>query len=279
MGGSGKTPACLMIYYMLQQIKGLYKPAFLSRGYGRESRGSIRVNQSHSARDVGDEALVLADHGPAYVTENRLEGAEMSLRDHIDCLILDDGYQSRQLAHDINILVINSFDGFGNKKLFPAGPLREPLQSGISRADIILFIEDPRGIKINLRDYNMPAENIFTCKVKTKSDHIDKNQKFIAFTGIGRPDKFFESLKQEGFYLLDKKAYPDHHVYTDADFYELEMMTKDTNVKFITTEKDFVKLSDNFKKNVYCLEISLESTQPGKLCQRLEYLLSSKEIA
>mgnify|MGYP006292924381 CR=1 FL=1 len=172
-GGAGKTPAACLVMDLIKQDKIFAAPAFLSRGYGRQSHQNFKAQRHHHVSETGDEAQILAEYAPVYLAKNRIESLKLALRDDVDCIIMDDGYQNTDIIQDLKILVVNSYDGCGNKYLIPAGPLREPLNKGLEKADMIFFIQDPRGNNLKSDILNKSGKPAFNLEMSFQTDHID----------------------------------------------------------------------------------------------------------
>ena len=135
-GGTGKTPVALSIAKIL--TSEVYHPFFVSRGYGGKLQNIIVNNKKHSAKDVGDEPLLLSRQAPVVVDANRYNGAQLAIKEGADLIIMDDGFQNPSLYKDLSFLVFDGNYGIGNGKIIPAGPLRETFIQGIKRADAII---------------------------------------------------------------------------------------------------------------------------------------------
>ncbi len=241
-GGSGKTPAAIAIANILRESGRYKKPFFLSRGYGGKKRPApVLVDPSiHGAKDVGDEPLLLCAHAPVVVCPNRYKAARFAENAGADILIMDDGMQNETLHKDLTFMVIDGQRGFGNGKVIPAGPLRETLASGLNKADaFILNGKDKTGAL-----YLLPGgKPIFSVEIATQEDaSFDTARKYIAFCGIGHPDRFYESLSGLGLNVIAHKSFPDHHAYRQKEIERLAGLARDSDAKLITTEKDYMRL-------------------------------------
>ncbi|MEM8915685.1 MAG: tetraacyldisaccharide 4'-kinase, partial [Pseudomonadota bacterium] len=135
VGGTGKTPTALAIADRLKH-SGM-DVHFLTRGYRGRLPGPLRVDLSHhDAGDVGDEPMLLAAHSPTWISKNRAAGAAEAVRDGANIIIMDDGFQNPHIQKDLSVVVIDGESGFGNGRVMPAGPLREPVMRGLGRADL-----------------------------------------------------------------------------------------------------------------------------------------------
>lgn len=257
-GGTGKTPVAVSIAQLLQQQHK--NPFFITRGYGGKLQ-DIKVSpQQHQASDVGDEPLLLARQANVIVNKDRVCAAQKAISDGADILIMDDGFQNPGLYKDKSFLVIDGQFGFGNELCIPAGPLREFLHLGIKRADALIILgKDCHNI--SRRFSHLP---IFYGTVTPIKPTIS-NPNIIAFAGIGRPEKFYNSLKECGFNLLKTIDFPDHHFYQKEELQTLIAEAHKLNALLYTTAKDFVKIPPALQKNFQVLEITISWQNPQEL--------------
>jgi len=255
-GGSGKTPVAIAIAQMLQ-AKGI-AVAFLSRGYGRRSSGAIRVDtHEHGADVVGDEALLLARIAPTVVAGDRAEGARLAERCGAEIIVMDDGHQNFSIAKDLSLVVVDGDGGFGNGRVIPAGPLREPVQQGLERADAAIVSGNGTP---SLSGFARPI-----LRARLASDQRLDGQTLIAFAGIGRPDKFFATLRVQGAELLETRAFADHHVYSVAEIATLKDHARESGARLITTEKDYVRLNADDRSNIDTLPVRAVFDDPAAI--------------
>ena len=254
MGGAGKTPAALAIGKILGQLSIRCK--YLTRGYGGIESGPIVVNpSSHTAEQVGDEPLLLAKVHPTIMSKNRAQGLALIKSKNTDAILMDDGYQNPTLEKALHILVIDGQRGFGNGYVFPAGPLREPLSMSLLRASAIIIIGDPsKQVTEALSALSCPIFKA-TLSIKPPKD-LEKN--LSAFAGIAFPEKFFNSLTEEGFTLLSTTPFCDHHLYEDLEIQALRRNSRHLDTSLVTTEKDYVRLNSAQKKFVIPIPVTLE---------------------
>lgn len=240
VGGAGKTQVALDI---LMRMQG--QPFALTRGYGGALAGPVLVQRgAHTAIDVGDEALLLAEAAPTIKAHDRVAGARLALAEGATAIVMDDGLQNPYLHKDLSLLVIDGGYGFGNGLLLPAGPLREPVARAASRCRAAVLIGDDETDALQQLPPDMPvlrASLLPDCAVPLGRCPV------IAFAGIGRPDKFFRSVLSLGAELVSRHAYPDHYVYEADDATELLSEAAHKGAKLVTTAKDFVKLPSNLK--------------------------------
>ena len=249
-GGTGKTILALALADLL--ISQGHSPAFISRGYGGALKGPLRVDpRIHSARDVGDEPLLLAARAPAYVGRNRAAAAALALG--ATHLILDDGLQNPDLEKDVTFLVIDGGVGFGNGRVIPAGPLREPVVAAAMRCTAAIIIgEDATGAARALPP-SLPIlrGNLFPNGLNLSGRSV------VGFAGIGRPEKFRASLVAAGAIVTDFISFPDHHPYSNSDIAGLRRQAETAAAVLVTTEKDLIRLAPADRPGILALGVAL----------------------
>ena len=257
-GGAGKTPVALAIARALA-ARGA-APHFLTRGYGGSERGPLRVDPSaHDAGRVGDEALLLAAAAPVWVARNRAAGALAAAANGAGIVVMDDGLQNFGVAKDYALLVIDGGFGFGNGRLMPAGPLREPLRNVMQRVDAIVIVGEDR---CNLRKDLQPPVLAARFVPLPGSESI-AGRPVVAFAGIGRPEKFFETLAGMDCDLVSVRRFPDHHAYTADEVMRCVEAAAAANAVAVTTEKDAVRIPPEARNMVEVLQVGLEWQNPA----------------
>lgn len=250
VGGAGKTPIAIAIAKML--LNEQKKVAFLSRGYkGRLDKVVVDSN-FHTASDVGDEPLLLCNSAPVIVSKNRAEGAKIAEKMGIDFLIMDDGFQNFTIRKDISILVFDGVFGIGNGLILPAGPMREKLDNALARADfVVISNEDKTGLG------KIITKPILKGEVQASEKKLEtlKKKRLLAFAGIGRPEKFLETLEKNCLDIVSFLPYPDHYCYKEKDLNYIFKKASEQNAEIITTSKDWVKIPKNFQSNIDYLPI------------------------
>jgi tetraacyldisaccharide 4'-kinase len=254
-GGAGKTPVALAVNESLMR-HGI-AAHFLSRGYGGREPGPLRVNPDlHSAADVGDEPLLLAQHAPTWIAHDRVAGAQAAVAAGAGAIVMDDGFQNPSLFKDISILVVDGGYGFGNGYVMPAGPLREDLGAAVDRADAIAIIgTDDASIEKHLGGRRPVIAARF---VPVIEDDDLSGQPVVAFAGIGRPEKFFETLSGMGCTLVATRSFADHHAYSADEVMRLIDTASAAGAIAVTTEKDATRLPLEARDMVRTLRVTLE---------------------
>ena len=251
-GGTGKTPLSLTIAERLIS-RGL-APAFLTRGYGADRRTPGWVEPAtETAREAGDEPLLLARVAPVFISPDRAAGARMieSRRPAIDVIVMDDGLQNPALAKDLRIALVDGHRGFGNGCVMPAGPLRASLELQLSLADVIVINEPSEG---DDAASNMPAGPaswlgerfpgpVLSARVAPSGDVAWLLGKpLIAFAGIANPQRFYALLATLGAEVMETRSFGDHHPFREAEARALLARAEALGAELVTTEKDQVRL-------------------------------------
>ena len=263
VGGAGKTPTAIAV---AQRLIALGRnPHILTRGYKGRLRGPIRVDvEAHSARDVGDEPLLLAAVAPTWVARDRVAGAKAAVAADADCLVLDDGFQNPSLIKDISIVVVDGAEGVGNGRRLPAGPLRETLASGFGRAQAVVIIgRDRTGISARV------PRSAAVLRARLAPDAADaaalRGRRVLAFAGLGRPDKFFDTLGEAGARVVKRNAFPDHHPYTTGEAEAMLAEALRLDAIPVTTAKDAVRLAPEQRARLRVLRVALACDRPEEL--------------
>lgn len=258
-GGTGKTP--VSEFLLKSALAAQKQPAYLSRGYGRKTKGFCVVTPDKGdANTFGDEALQVARKYsaiPVAVCENRIEGAlKLQQLFSFDTLILDDAFQHRKIYRDENWVIMDANDLPTHNCLLPAGNLRESL-SGLYRADVVVVnkvtdVTTLPTIRQQLRPYLSASCKVYFCRPKLGSAiafHTHrpslplKNLHAIVFCGIGNPHYFCQQLTQEGVVIEKTFFFPDHHSFTNENIKQIlsvyETLLDRPNLCIVTTEKDY----------------------------------------
>ena len=256
IGGTGKTSAAIEIMKILNQTK---KICFLTKGYGRKSKKDIYLNElnisNQNTVDTGDEALLLNKYGDVYISNNRAKAINTIIKLGYDAIILDDGFQDHLIFKNLNILCFDSKNWIGNNNLIPSGPLREPLKAIKEANFIVIKGEKNQIIENDIRKISPNIEIIYA-ENRIENNETLKNKNFIAFTGIGDPYSFFNTLLNNNIKIIKQIIYPDHFQFTEKNYKVLFQEAENNNCNLITTEKDWVRISKQFKDKVYYTKLS-----------------------
>ena len=239
LGGTGKTPLVSEIFKITKSLGK--NPAFVKKYYSY----------------LGDEIEMLKKIGTIFSSKNRTEAIESLIKNENDLAILDDGFQDFSINKNLSIVCFNQKQWIGNGFVIPSGPLRERL-SAVKRADCI-FINGQKDIKIENEIYKEKKNiKIYYSKYKPIDINKFKNKAIIAFAGIGNPTNFFDLLKENNLLLKEVFYYPDHYNFPQKELDNLINKAKVNNAILLTTEKDYFRINDNYKKNIEYLKIELE---------------------
>lgn len=240
-GGAGKTPTALTVADLVRQTGK--PPVFLTRGYGGRLAGPVVVDPTaHGAADVGDEALLLARKAPTIVARNRAAGAAMAVAQGAGAIVMDDGFQNPALAKTLSLVVVDMAVGLGNGRVIPAGPLRAPLNAQLALADGVVLIGDTLGagaIRLAASAHDVPT---LSARLRPLKGYNFAGRRVLAFAGIGRPEKFFSTMEDCGAEIVERRAFADHHTYTDREAAALIEDAARGDLQLVTTEKDHARL-------------------------------------
>ena len=256
VGGTGKTPLVGWLVRQLQQ-RGL-RVAVVSRGYGGDAgRGPLVVSEGHgpmvSPARCGDEPYLLARTLPdalVIVGSDRAGSARAALRLGARVIVLDDGFQHRRLARDLDIVLLDGARPLGNRRLLPAGTLREPA-SQLSRANLIVATrcssgESLRAIESEIRRHNASAPVLRAIDrargfFDRRGAPVAAPTRAVAFCAIGRPAAFRHDLEAQGVELVSFHPFRDHHRFTPRELQELSRMAERHHAALVATEKDLAR--------------------------------------
>ena len=271
LGGAGKTPVSAAIRQYL--LESNYRAATLSRGYRGKLEGPLRVDPaSHTAGETGDEPLMLAATGEAWISRDRPAGASAMREAGVDVVVLDDGHQNPTLLKTGSIVVIDAAEPFGNGYVFPKGPLREPVPEGLSRADAVVLMGDG----------DVPPEvarsGLEVLRARLAPVAPLPSGAYVAFAGIGRPQRFFDSLSSmPGVQLADAVPFPDHHMYSPSDISFLTKLASERGpAKLVTTAKDHIRLPHDFRRTVAVLPVEARFEDPAALSRLVDRILARR---
>ena len=268
-GGTGKTPIVAALAEAAQ--KRGWQPVILTRGHGGSTTGPLLINSNMTAQQVGDEAVMLRQNCPVVVSHNRADGARLISAKQIgDIIIMDDGMQNPGITKDQVLMVFNGRKGVENNRIIPAGPLRESLADGLTRADAVAITGvDETGLEKSIR--NIDPDTLIT-GIERRLDVRDVdfigNNPVIAFAGIGDNDGFFSMLEDAGITVKDRVGFADHHDYSADEIATLLSRAKDAGAILATTTKDITRVR-TMPETEDIVAIKLETNLPTSLLDRI----------
>jgi tetraacyldisaccharide 4'-kinase len=263
LGGTGKTPT--VIETVTRLIAMGKRPHVVSKGYKGRITGPARVEPTdHTANDVGDEPLLLAAFAPTWISKDRLAGARAAKAAGADVIVLDDGLQNPALAKDLTIMVVDAQMGFGNGQVFPAGPLREVIEDAVMKTDLLLTIGPKGDVHDDFRDKwaaikALPHASSSIEPLQTGMDW--QGMEVLAFAGIGRPEKFYHTLKDMGVKVKATRSFDDHQTLSTSLLARLENEAWQLGAQLVTTEKDAVRLPKEWQQKVLTVPVRLKIHQ------------------
>lgn len=271
-GGAGKTPTVIALIERLS-ARGR-KVHVVSRGYGGRLEGPVRVEDArHTAEEVGDEPLLLSAFAPVWVAKDRAAGVRAAEAAGAGVILLDDGFQSPSVRPSLGLVVVDAARGFGNGRCLPAGPLREPVSTGLARADLVLTIGDAAA-QAQFDAAWGPLDRPHLCGVlQPLAMGMDwKDQRVLAFAGIADPSRFFATLRAEGAALVRGEALGDHELLSETLLRRLEAEASAAGAQLVTTEKDAARLPAQWRAKVLTLVVRLQVDDWSALDSQLERL-------
>jgi len=248
MGGTGKTP-------VVREIARRLGAAVLSRGYGGSLEGPIQVDPArHAAADVGDEPLMLARDLVVWISRDRAAGALAAAKAAAKVVVMDDGHQNPSVRKTLSLIVVdgetrNDEWPFGDGRVFPAGPMREPLAAGLARADAAIVLlpadldaADPELLRA------LAAVPVLVARLASAAPPPTGPQ--VGFAGVGKPWKVERALQAAGCELKDFWPFPDHHAYDEVALRRLAERAAQFDAGLVTTEKDWARLPTPWRERV-----------------------------
>jgi len=273
VGGVGKTPIVRELLLTLTQ-RGR-RAHGLSRGYGGKLKGPVRVDATrHTAKDVGDEPLMLAQDFPIWVSRDRVLGARKACATGAEVVVMDDGHQNPDLRKTLSLVVVDGETRedewpFGDGKVFPAGPMREPLAVSLARTDAVIVLlpddlpeADPELLAL------FGDTPVLIARLEPAVPPPKGRQ--VGFAGIGKPWKVERALKAAGCHLVDFAPYPDHGDYDEATLKFLADRAATYSAGLVTTEKDWVRLPREWRDRVTPWPVRARFEDEGALGKLLE---------
>lgn len=246
VGGTGKTQIVILLAQLLSKMNVNF--LIITKGYGSKLTSALLVEDYHNALDVGDESILLSKYGTVIATKRIqyiLPFIE-SMEPHV--IIVDDAMQNPNFYKDFIIMTVDDDRLFGNGFLIPAGPLRQYPQLEQQNIGATILVGSS-AVSKNISSFQ--AKNLFYAQI-IPTIVLDKTQHYFAFSGIGNPQRFFDSLENYGLKLSGTKIYPDHHLYSQEEIEYLKAEARQYNAKLITTRKDYIKIGYDDQSIISC---------------------------
>jgi len=219
-----------------------------------------------------DEADLQKSIGPVYQNKKRIEALKVATQNNINIAILDDGFQDFSIKKNLSIICFNEKQWIGNGLTIPSGPLREDL-SALKNADCVII----NGKKNEYIENKIFKKNdkikIFYSNYKPENISEFKNKNIIAFAGIGNPENFFNLLIDNNLNIIETIKFPDHHRYSKKELENLLSKTKDNNSILLTTEKDYFRISKNYKKNIKSIKIKIIIENKNQFIEEIKKII------
>ena len=252
VGGTGKTPLCIKINKILSKN---YKTTFIKKKY---------TNQY-------DEQKLLSSNGNLICRKNRANCLKTAKKQNYNLAIMDDGLQDKSINYDLSIVCFNTSEAIGNGFLLPAGPLRENI-STIKNYDAVFLNGEKKNKKLFLLLKKIKNNlKIFEGKyVPLNLKKFNRKKEFLIFSGLGNPEEFERTLKKNNFKIKEKFIFPDHYNFSNFEINNIKKIAKNKKLEIITTEKDYLRLSKNNKKNIKFLKIELKIKNSKKFINFLK---------
>jgi|TARA_B100001093_G_scaffold172096_1_gene164883 tetraacyldisaccharide 4'-kinase len=242
LGGTGKTPLCIKIYEILKEKN--FNIATVKKFYKNQK----------------DEQLLLQKKTITIIADTRKEAVLESIKKKYAVLIFDDGLQDSQIDYDKKLVCFKSNNWIGNGRIIPAGPLREKISS-LKRFDAIFLNgnkDNNKELKEKILRINSNIKIFQTSYKISDINKYDLNSEYLIFSGIGEPKDFKNLLIENGFKIKKEIIFSDHFEYTSKEINKILDLAKNENLKILTTEKDYMKLSQSLNKEISFLDIDLE---------------------
>ena len=254
LGGTGKTPICIELNNILKNL----------------NKKTAYVRKKHGTYE--DEKNLLEKSAPVYEKHTRIDAVNEALENKFEVVVLDDGFQDFSIKKDLSIICFTEKQWIGNGFTIPSGPLREKISS-LKRADCVLINgKYNRDIESKILKNNTSIK-IFYFNYEPIDINIFKSKKVICFAGIGNPKNFFDLLKENEINILEEISFPDHYNYSIGDLNNLIKKAKQKDSILLTTEKDYLRINKDYRKNIDCLKIKVKIEKKDKFIDEIKKVI------
>jgi len=254
LGGAGKTPLCIEIFFILKNLNK--NPVFIKKKYS----------------SFQDETNLQKQVGLIYESDKRINALKEAIQNKADVAILDDGFQDFSINKDLSLVCFNEKQWIGNGFVIPSGPLREELSALDRAACVMINGKKNTNIENKILEKNKEIK-IFYTKYKSQNIKEFENEKVIVFAGIGNPNNFFDLLKDNNINILEEISFPDHYNYSNKELENLINKAKEKNATLLTTEKDFFRIDENYRKNIKHLKIKVEIENKNQFIEEIKKVI------
>ena len=254
LGGTGKTPLCIRLFHILKKLNK--KSVFIRKKYA----------------EFQDEINLLKLTGPLYENLKRKKAIDEAIQNKYEIAILDDGFQDYSIKKDLSIICFNEKQWIGNGLTIPSGPLREKLSNLIKANCVIINGKKNINIEKKIKEKNNEIK-IFYSEYKPINIDEFKEKRIICFAGIGNPINFFDLLKENKINAIEKISFPDHYDYSQKQLENLIKKSEKSNAILLTTEKDYLRIDKNYRKNINFLKISVEIKNENEFIEEIKKII------
>ena len=253
LGGTGKTPLCIEVYNILKEL----------------GKNSVFIRKKHNTYE--DEKKLLEQVGSVYEDSNRINALKNATQNKFEIAIMDDGFQDLSVKKDFSIVCFDGKQWIGNGLTIPSGPLREKLDA-LDRADCIVVNGEKNSTIQNKILEKKKSIKTFYTKYKAENITNFRNKKIICFAGIGNPENFFNLLKENEINISEQIKFPDHYNYSKRELENLIRKAKENNAILLTTEKDYLRINEEYRKNINCLKVKAEIENKNEFIGQIKKL-------
>ena len=254
LGGTGKTPLAIRLYEILKDLEN--KVATVKKDYSNQK----------------DEQLLLKKKTFSIIKKSRINAIQQAIQENYEILIFDDGLQEMDIEFDLKLVCFKSKNWIGNGLLIPAGPMREKISS-LKRFDAVFlngYSDNFEKIESQIKNINSKIKIFRTLYKISNINKYNLNLKYLIFSGIGNPYDFKDILLKNNFDIVKEIIFPDHYEYNHKNFERIKNIARNMNLRILTTEKDYMKIPDEFKKEIDFLEIDLIIENENELIDLLK---------
>ena len=260
LGGTGKTSLSIEFKKLFDELN--VKSCFIKKEYSNQI----------------DEQKLLSKFGKTFVNKSRLQALKDARHENYEVAIFDDGLQDREVFYELTFACFNKKNFIGNGRIIPAGPLREPLKNIKNYNNVFFVGNDDKNKKLeNFLGQKYPTLSIYDSKYQILNlEEFELNDKYVIFSGIGNHNTFVETLKKNKFKIIKNFEFPDHYSYKEKDIKKIINFAKKDGLKILTTEKDYLRLNEDFKLFINFVKIKLEIIQIEKIKNKFISLISNE---